>query len=142
MMLTVPGVTKSVLVTPTRAQRMSSLAPDGVPIHVAPLEVLSRLAGFHIHRGVLAVGYRAAVERPRLEIPAPPSTVTLLACEEISNIDNVGLLFRNAAAFAVDGVLLSPLCHDPLYRKSLRVSIGHVLTVPFARSRSWLDAHP
>ena len=58
---------------------------------------------------------------------------------EISKIDNVGLLFRNAAAFAVDGVLLSPLCHDPLYRKSLRVSIGHVLTVPFARSRSWLD---
>ena len=47
------------------------------------------------------------------------------------------MLFRNAAAFGVDGVLLSPSCHDPLYRKSLRVSIGHALDVPFARSRDW-----
>ena len=63
--------------------------------------------------------------------------LTLLLCEDITNIDNIGLLFRNAAAFGVDGVLLSPKCHDPLYRKSLRVAIGHALTVPFARSEDW-----
>ena len=57
----------------------------------------------------------------------------MLVLESIRNIDNIGMLFRVAAAFGVDGVILSPDCHDPLYRKSLRVSIGHALGIPFAR---------
>jgi tRNA G18 (ribose-2'-O)-methylase SpoU len=58
-------------------------------------------------------------------------------CDRINNIDNIGMLFRNAAAFAIDCVVLSPDCHDPLYRKSLRVSIGHALRIPYHRSRDW-----
>ena len=62
---------------------------------------------------------------------------TVLVCESIRNIDNIGSLFRVAAAFGVDAVVLSPDCHDPLYRKSLRVSIGHALSIPWARSEDW-----
>ena len=58
-----------------------------------------------------------------------------MVLESIRNIDNIGMLFRVAAAFGVDGVVLSPDCHDPLYRKSLRVSIGHALSIPFARCK-------
>ena len=61
----------------------------------------------------------------------------MLVVESIRNIDNIGMLFRVAAAFGVDAVVLSPDCHDPLYRKSLRVSIGHALSIPFARSDDW-----
>ncbi|MFN9126286.1 MAG: TrmH family RNA methyltransferase, partial [bacterium] len=62
---------------------------------------------------------------------------TVLVAEGITNIDNIGQLFRIAAAFAVDAVLLSPDCHDPLYRKSLRVSTGNALKVPAIRARAW-----
>ena len=137
-MLSMPSVTKSVLVVTTWADRIAPLAPPEVPVYVAPLDLMRRVAGFTVHRGVLAVGYRAKVERPSLNaIISGDGPLTLLLCEDIANIDNIGLLFRNAAAFAVDGVLLSPKCHDPLYRKSLRVAIGHALTVPFARSEDW-----
>ncbi len=137
-MLSMPGVTKSVLVVTTWADRIAPLAPPEVPVYVAPLDLMRRVAGFAVHRGVLAVGYRAKVERPSLQaIISGSGPLTLLLCEDVTNIDNIGLLFRNAAAFGVDGVLLSPKCHDPLYRKSLRVAIGHALTVPFARSEDW-----
>jgi tRNA G18 (ribose-2'-O)-methylase SpoU len=137
-MLALPGVTKSVLAIPEQAGRLAPLAAPEVSVYAAPLAVMARLAGFNIHRGVLAAGNRAAVERAELDrgLLARPR-LTLLLCENVVNMDNIGLLFRNAAAFAVDGVLLGPRCHDPLYRKSLRVSIGHALTVPFARSRDW-----
>ena len=137
-MLRVPGVTRSVLLSPNWVERIAPLAPPEVPVYVAAVGVMKRVAGFNIHRGVLAVGYRAAVERPRLDASlGGRESLTLLLLEEITNIDNIGFLFRNAAAFGVDAVMLSPRCHDPLYRKSLRVSIGHALTVPFARSRDW-----
>jgi tRNA G18 (ribose-2'-O)-methylase SpoU len=78
----------------------------------------------------------ATAYAPNAYAPAhPPRTV--LVCEDITNIDNIGQLFRIAAAFAADLVLLSPSCHDPLYRKSLRVSCGCALQVPFARSDDW-----
>jgi tRNA G18 (ribose-2'-O)-methylase SpoU len=133
-MLRVPGATKSVLLGPTWVDRMVPQVPPEVPVYVVPLEIMKRIAGFNIHRGVLAVGFRSAVERSGLDPDLPHrEALTLLLCENITNIDNMGFLFRNAGAFGVDAVLLSPRCHDPLYRKSLRVSIGHALTVPFVR---------
>jgi tRNA G18 (ribose-2'-O)-methylase SpoU len=137
-MLRVPGATKSVLLGRTWVDRMVPRVPPEVPVYVVPLEIMKRIAGFNIHRGVLAVGFRPAVERSDLDPDLPRrEALTLLVCENITNIDNIGLLFRNAAAFGVDAVLLSPRCHDPLYRKSLRVSIGNALTVPFVRSADW-----
>jgi tRNA G18 (ribose-2'-O)-methylase SpoU len=104
---------------------------------LAPDEVLNAVVGFDIHRGFLAVGRRPAARSVREVVPPVPCDSLLLVVEEINNIDNIGQLFRNAAAFGCDAVLLSPGCHDPLYRKSLRVSCGHALRVPFARSDSW-----
>ncbi len=138
-MLSLAGVTKSVLVLTTWADRIAPFAPSDVPVYVAPLELMRQVAGFKVHRGVLAAGFRAKIERPNLEeILSRDGPLTILICQDIANIDNIGLLFRNAAAFGVDGVLLSPKCHDPLYRKSLRVAIGHTLSIPFARCDDWL----
>ena len=102
-------------------------------------DMLEKIAGFDVHRGVLASGNRESIDRKSLEdvVPQSSTPATILCCESINNLDNVGMLFRTAAAFAVDGVLLSPECHDPLYRKSLRVSIGHALSIPFYRSTDW-----
>ena len=110
--------------------------PADVPVYVAEAPVLDAIAGFHLHRGVLALGSRSAP-------PALAEVVAALADESlvlvgcgISNHDNIGALFRNAAGFTADAVLLDETCCDPLYRKALRVSVGSVLTVPYARQDS------
>jgi tRNA G18 (ribose-2'-O)-methylase SpoU len=112
------------------------------PLYTASDEVLEAITGIDLHRGVLATGVRAPFEALApaafLARAAPPPR-TVLVAEDITNIDNIGQLFRIAAAFAADAVLLSPTCHDPLYRKSLRVSIGHALRVPAIRAARWPD---
>ncbi len=106
------------------------------PVYVAEAAVLDAIAGFHLHRGVLALGSRAAPPEPKdLVARLPESSLVLVGCG-ISNHDNVGALFRNAAGFTADAVLLDETCCDPLYRKALRVSVGSVLTVPYARQGS------
>lgn len=151
-MLARPGRTKSVLVLPSRLDAIGPLVPDDVPLYVAPEPVMREIVGFDIHRGVLAVGIRAPDREHTLlaALPTPsdapsdaPSDMpsdaplTLLVCEDITHHDNLGMLFRDAAAFGVDAVVLSPNCHDPLYRRCLRMSIGHALDVPWARSDDW-----
>jgi tRNA G18 (ribose-2'-O)-methylase SpoU len=142
-MLRVPGRCLSVLASERMAPRAAALiaasADPAVPLLVAPQSALESITGFPLHRGLLALGRRPADGEERIaEAVADRKAPTLLlACEEIRNIDNIGLLFRNAAAFGVAGVLLSPGCHDPLYRKSLRVSIGHALEIPFMRLSPW-----
>lgn len=107
--------------------------PEDVPVYVAEAPVIDAIAGFHLHRGVLALGRRETVAAPAdmLATLDEPSLV-LVGCG-ISNHDNIGAMFRNAAAFAVDAVLLDQTCCDPLYRKALRVSVGSVLSVPYIR---------
>lgn len=107
--------------------------PEDVPVYVAEAAVLDAVVGFHLHRGVLALGSRAAP--PDLEDligGLPDDALVLVGCG-ISNHDNIGALFRNAAGFTADAVLLDETCCDPLYRKALRVSVGSVLALPYAR---------
>jgi len=101
----------------------------GVPVYMAPQAVMDGITGFHIHRGVLALARRAAeqsVEQLVASLPAGP--VTLLALIGLSNHDNVGGCFRNAAALGADAVVLDAESCDPLYRKSIRVSAGTALS--------------
>lgn len=125
---------ESLLVTEAR---LASLEPDmssvDVPVYLAGQTVMNLVAGFDIHRGAVALAARPA-PRPVASVVAPAARVAVL--ERINDQENMGSLFRNAAAFGVDGVVLCPECCDPLYRRCVRVSMGHVLSVPWARAPS------
>ncbi|GJD68048.1 TrmH family RNA methyltransferase [Methylobacterium gnaphalii] len=130
---------ESILLLPERLAGFAELVatlPEPPPVYCAPRAVMSAVAGFPIHRGVLAVGVTGAPAEPDALIPAPSAPATVLGLVGLTNHDNVGGLFRNAAAFGADAVLLDPESCDPLYRKAIRVSAGAALTVHFARAAS------
>ncbi|MDQ0321746.1 tRNA G18 (ribose-2'-O)-methylase SpoU [Pararhizobium capsulatum DSM 1112] len=110
--------------------------PKEVPVYVASAAVFDAIAGFNMHRGVLALGRRAGVPSMDTLIGGlGPRSLVLAACG-ISNHDNMGSMFRNAAAFGVDAILFDETCCDPMYRKAIRVSVGSVLSVPYSREGS------
>ncbi len=130
------GAARSVLCSDRMADRVQACVRGRVPVLVAGEALLSGVAGFTVHRGVLAAASRAPMVG-RTAVDAPfLSADLLLACDGVRNMDNLGALFRIAAAFGVGGVLLSADAHDPLYRKSIRVSMGHALRIPFVRCAS------
>lgn len=104
--------------------------PDTVPVHVASQAVMDGIVGFSIHRGVLAYGEREPAPDLAVMLAATGLLVVLYG---VANTDNMGGVFRNAAAFGVGAVLLDDTCCDPLYRKAIRTSVGASLLVPFAR---------
>ena len=125
---------ESALVAENRIEGMLDtlrLAPEGLPVYVAASAVMDALAGFHIHRGVLAIGRKRLPEPVDEMLVRLPARALLVALVGISNHDNMGAIFRNAAAFGADAVLIDETCCDPLYRKAIRVSVGAVLKVPF-----------
>ena len=139
-MIAVGSDFRSVLLTP---QLLDQLAPDltgiDAPVFVAPRPVLRETVGFDLHRGVVAAANRPA--GPGFDaIVADPTTRTVLALERVNDHENLGSVFRSAAALGVDGVLLCPQCSDPLYRRCVRVSMGHVLTVRWTVTPEWPDA--
>ena len=111
-----------------------ALAAVDAPVYLASQEVMEAITGFNFHRGALAAADRG-VGPDAADVVAGADR--LLLVEGVSDNENLGALFRNAAAFAVDGVLLDPTTADPLYRRSVRVSSGHVLRIPFARMPDW-----
>jgi len=133
----------SVLVAENRVGRLVALAPRleaQIPVYVASQAVMDAIVGFPIHRGMLAHGARPPDLGAGSLLASLPTTATVLVLFGIANHDNMGGLFRNAAAFGVDAVLLDPRCCDPLYRKAIRVSVGAALKVPFARLTEGEDA--
>nr|WP_022921791.1 RNA methyltransferase [Ornithinimicrobium pekingense] len=131
---------RSLLMTPRWVQEWPDLLrtaqEQGAPVYVAAPAVAQEMTGFHLHRGVLA-----AMHRPQL-----PSLDSVLAgarrvavLEDIVDHTNVGAVFRSAAALGVDAVLVTPRCADPLYRRSVRVSMGTVFQVPWTRIDPWPD---
>ncbi len=123
------------LVAATRAQ--------GAPVYVGSRTVVAGTVGFALHRGVVAVADRPAPFDTGQLLTAASGTSTsdgpplVAVLEGLNDHENIGALFRNAAAFGVRGVLLDPTSADPLYRRSVRVSVGHVLHIPFARLVPW-----
>jgi tRNA G18 (ribose-2'-O)-methylase SpoU len=122
---------RAVLGVPRRLAELTGELPAGVPVYSVAAPTMATVVGFHLNRGVLAVADRAPAAGPA-ELTAMAAGARLLAVlEGVNDHENLGALFRNAAAFGADGVALGPRCADPLYRRSVRVSMGHVLAVPF-----------
>jgi len=143
------------------ADRLAKV-PEDVPVYMAPQAVMDQIAGFPMHRGVLACGLKGEIPLPG-EFLSPtgalmlseveararaasfdfaqdePSSKPLLLLSDISNHDNTGACFRNAAAFGAGAVLLDERCCDPLYRKAIRVSSGASLFLPYAQGGTGLD---
>ncbi|MDQ3761295.1 MAG: RNA methyltransferase [Actinomycetota bacterium] len=115
--------------------KVAQLAADvAVPCYAGSAKLMAQVVGFHLNRGVLATADRAPVPRVA-ELVARSHHLAVL--EGVNDHENLGGLFRNAAALGVDAVLLGPGCADPLYRRSVRVSMGYVLHVPFASLSRW-----
>ena len=134
---------RSLLVEQRRVEPLADVIAalgEDVIVYVVPQSVMDEVVGFAIHRGILALGERGAPldAAAMLADPAVASRGASLAVGLIglTNHDNVGSVFRNAAAFGARGVLLDPATCDPLYRKSIRVSVGAAVVVPFARCAS------
>lgn len=116
------------------ADTLTDPAVSEVPFFRADADVMAQVVGFHLNRGVLAVARRP--EPLRLpDVLADARTVAVL--EGVNDHENIGSIFRNAAGLGVDAVIFGGACADPLYRRSVRVSMGHVLLVPFAHATSW-----
>src|SRR3712207_2356666 len=113
------------------------LDPTDAPCYVVEEALAEQVTGFHVHRGALASLHRRPVP-PVEEVLTGARTVVVL--EDVVDHTNVGAVFRSAAALGVDAVLLSPRCADPLYRRSVKVAMGAVFTVPWARVEHWYDA--
>ncbi len=128
--------TESVLVSERLAWQVQPLVPAGVPMYVAPEYLIHELVGFDFHRGVLAAGSRGTpLTLDKLLHPAHTlPQFGLIVCPHVTQAENLGLVFRTAAAFGIDGLLLGQQCADPFSRRCLRLSMGGVLRVPFART--------
>lgn len=132
--------TESFLILENRLQGLMPIlrqAQADVPIYVANRGVLDAVAGFPVHRGILAIGKRCDNLNAGELLACCSGRATVVALIGISNHDNMGAVFRNAAAFNAAAVLLDSTCCDPLYRKAIRVSVGAALKVPFA----WVEDH-
>jgi tRNA G18 (ribose-2'-O)-methylase SpoU len=115
---------------------LSALAATGAPVYVVPDETVERLTGYRVHRGALASLHR----QPLPEIPALAAAARrVIVLEDLVDHANVGAIFRCAAALGVDAVFLSPRCADPLYRRAVKVSMGAVFAIPYARMAGWYD---
>ena len=125
---------RSVLLGPTRVKRflpyLDRRELAGVPVFVAEHDVMERIVGFNLHRGVLASGFR----KPYPKVNELARTATRLAVlEALNDNQNVGAIARAARAFGFDAMVLSPNCTDPYYRRTVRVSMGEVLHMPTTR---------
>jgi tRNA G18 (ribose-2'-O)-methylase SpoU len=130
----------SLLVSEKRIATLAAVIPPDVPAYVAAQPVLDAIAGFHLHRGILALGRANPATSATALLASLPQRAGVVVLFGIANHDNMGGIFRNAAAFGADAVILDAACCDPLYRKSIRVSVGAALTVPFARLAPHEDA--
>jgi tRNA G18 (ribose-2'-O)-methylase SpoU len=126
---------RSYLVETKRVGQLGDIA-GATPVYAGDAEILEQITGFHVHRGVLASFHRKPV-RTVAEVLENARRAVIL--EDINNHTNIGAIFRGVAALGMDAVLLSPTCADPLYRRSVRVSMGEVFAIPYATFETWPD---
>jgi len=131
---------QALLVTPAALESLKDadgLAEDAPPVYVASRTLIKEIGGYDFHQGCLGLADRPQPERLTALLDRLDRRRPIVILEQVSNPDNVGGIFRNAAAFGAAAVLLSPGCCDPLYRKAIRTSIGTSLQVPFAGVDDW-----
>jgi tRNA G18 (ribose-2'-O)-methylase SpoU len=121
---------RSVLLAERRLGDLLALPATGTPVYVVPDETAERLTGYRVHRGALASLHRKPLPRTA-ELAAAARRVIVL--EDLVDHANVGAIFRCAAALGADALFLSPRCADPLYRRAVKVSMGAVFAIPYAR---------
>jgi tRNA G18 (ribose-2'-O)-methylase SpoU len=126
---------RSALMSERWLPALADLVADvDVPLYVGSDDLLEAVTGFHVHRGALAA-------MGRLPLPAVselvPHCARVVVLEDVNSHTNLGAIFRCAAGLGMDAVLLSPSCADPLYRRSVRVSMGEVFAIPYARFENW-----
>ena len=131
---------RSVLVAERRLADLPALLPQlsatGAPVYVVADKTAEQLTGYRVHRGALASLRR----KPLPEVPALAAAARrVIVLEDLVDHANVGAIFRCAAALGVDAVFLSPRCADPLYRRAVKVSMGAVFAIPYARMTGWFD---
>jgi len=141
-LLASPYATESVFVAEQHAEEFAAVVGDDVPLYAAPESLLKEVVGFDFHQGVLASGRRGKLPTPdelvgRKPVDAP---LRLVICPETTKPENLGLIFRSAAGFGIDGVLLGRRCCDSFSRRALRLSMGGVLQVPFSPSTDLVEA--
>jgi len=127
---------RSVLVAEGRLVDLPALPATTAPVYVVPDEIAERLTGYRVHRGALASLCRTPLPDP-VALYATARRVIVL--EDLVDHANVGAIFRCAAALGVDAVILSPRCADPLYRRAVKVSMGAVFAIPYARMTGWYE---
>lgn len=126
---------RSALMTQRWVSSVADLVSDvDVPLYVGSEALLESVTGFHVHRGALAAMGRLPLKNAA-DLVSRSSRLVVL--EEVNSHTNLGAIFRSAAGLGMDAVLLSPTCADPLYRRSVRVSMGEVFSIPYARFDSW-----
>ena len=135
---------RSVLVAERRLDSLKTLLPAllpqlaeaGAPVYVVPDQIAERLTGYRVHRGALASLHRKPLPQAEALAAAARRVIVL---EDLVDHANVGAIFRCAAALGVDAVFLSPRCADPLYRRAVKVSMGAVFAIPYARMTGWYE---
>ncbi len=131
-------VVRSVLLAPSRVDRFAAnaavLEPSGTPVYVAERDVIAEVVGFDLHRGVIACAERKS--SPTIEELTARSR-RLAVLEGLNDAENLGAIARAARAFGIDGLVIDPTCTDPYSRRTVRVSMGEVLTLPVARVAAW-----
>lgn len=126
---------RSMLLSPKWIDAMRDvIAEGGAPVYAVSPELAERVTGYHVHRGALAAMRRRPLPAAEALLASARRVVVM---ESVNDHTNVGALFRSAAALGMDAVLLSPDCADPLYRRSVKVSMGAVLCLPYARLADW-----
>jgi tRNA G18 (ribose-2'-O)-methylase SpoU len=127
---------RSILLAERRLADLDALPATEAPVYVVSDETAERLTGYRVHRGALAALHR----KPLPEVPALAATAQkVIVLEDLVDHANVGAIFRCAAALGVDAIFLSPRCADPLYRRAVKVSMGAVFAIPYARMTGWYD---
>ena len=140
---------EAILLTHEHAHRMASLLDSAramlppFEVTIATDEAICRATGYALHRGAVALGRRASrgrVAEGSVDALGASGVRTIIACDRVVHVDNVGALFRNAGSFGDSGILLGPGCGDALSRKAVRISSGRVFSVPWCEAESWGDA--